>query len=131
MTTFDPTAQQIAYAASISRQVAAGTTTWREATIHLTVRYGVTMGQASVLLVHGGAERAARPQAKPAGPRTLESEDRGEVAAALLGHLQDDEYVTELLDLAGLEGDAQSAWVRVAFDGVTWFADLFPVREAA
>jgi hypothetical protein len=124
---FDPTAQQIAYAASVSRQVAAGTTTWREAAIHLTVRYGVTMGQASVLLVRGDVRRAAQPSE----PRTLESEDRGEVAAALLGHGLDEEYVRELLDLAGLEGDAQSAWVRVAFDGATWFADLFPVQEAA
>lgn len=73
------------------------------------------------------------PHHQPApGPRTLLSRDRGEITAALLGHLQDEEAVTELLDFAGLHGDAQTTRARVAFDGETWTADLFgPKREAA
>ena len=66
------------------------------------------------------------------GPRTLLSRERPEIAAALLGHLQDEEAATELLDSAELWGDAQTAQTRVTFDGKTWTADLFgPKREAA
>lgn len=65
-------------------------------------------------------------------PRTLLSEDRAEIAAALLGHLGSEEQVTELLDAAELHGDAQNARARVTCDGITWTADLFgPKAEGA
>jgi hypothetical protein len=64
-------------------------------------------------------------------PRTLMSQDRAEVTAALLEHGLDREEATGLLDFAGLHGDGQTARARVSFDGETWLADLFGQRQEA
>lgn len=65
-------------------------------------------------------------------PRTLLSESRAEVAAALLSHIGDAGDVTEMLDFAQLHGDAQTAAAVVSVDGDSWLLEMFgPRREAA
>lgn len=72
------------------------------------------------------------PKPRSTLPRTLLSENRAEVAAALLSHIGDDGDVTELLDFAQLHGDAQTAAAAVSVDGDSWLLELFgPRREAA
>ena len=65
-------------------------------------------------------------------PRTVLSQDRGAITAALRGHGLDVLTVTEMLGFAALHGDAQTVYALVTFDGGTWTADLFmSPREAA
>jgi hypothetical protein len=74
---------------------------------------------------------AMDPRKPTAAARTHLSKDRGEIAIALLEHGLDGEQVTELLDYAGLHGDAQVERARVAFDGESWTVDLFGQRKEA
>jgi hypothetical protein len=64
-------------------------------------------------------------------PRTLLSRDRGEVAAALYDHLQDEGQATELLDFAELNGSRECLRARATFDGEAWTLDLFGARTEA
>lgn len=81
----------------------------------------------------GYTSAAMDPRKPTPASRTLRSQDRGEIAAALLEHLQDPGTVTELLDCAGLEGDGQVERARVSYDkkSETWTADMFGKAEAA
>jgi len=74
----------------------------------------------------------SEPQHGRPGHHTLLCRDRADTAAGLREYGIDDETITELLDSAGLHGDAQSPQVRVNMDGGSWFVDLFgPRREDA
>jgi hypothetical protein len=74
------------------------------------------------------AAKTPAPDADPAavaGHHTLLCRDRADAAAGLREHGIDDGTVAELLDDAGLYGDAQSSRVRVNVDDGSWFVDLF------